>query len=32
MGSQRNELESSWGVYNLSLGDPSPDEGEFGVG
>ena len=32
MGSQRNELESSWGVYNLSLGDPSPGEEKYGVG
>ena len=31
MGSQYKQ-ESSWGGYNLSLGDPSPDEGEFGVG
>ena len=28
----KNGLESSWGGYNLSLGDPSPSEGEFGVG
>ena len=27
-----NELESSQGGYDLSLGDPSPGNGEFGVG
>ena len=26
----KNELESSQGGYNLSLGEPSPGEGEFG--
>ena len=28
----KNELESSWGSYSLSLVDVSPHEGEFGVG
>ena len=28
----KNELESSQGGYNLSLGDPSPGYGEFWVG
>ena len=27
----KNELESSQGAYNLSLGDPTPGKGEFGV-
>ena len=27
----KNKLESSRGGYNLSLGDSSPGEGEFGV-
>ena len=31
-GISKNELESSWGGYTLSLGDPSPGKGEFGVG
>ena len=32
MESQKKNLESPQGVYNLSLGDPSPSEGESGVG
>ena len=28
----KNEWENSWGDYNLSLGDLSHGEGEFGVG
>ena len=28
----KNEQENSRGRYNLSLGDPSPGDGEFGVG
>ena len=30
-GWMKNKLESSWGGYNLSLGDP-PSEGGIGVG
>ena len=29
---KKKNLESPQGVYNLSLGYPSPSEGEFGVG